>query len=602
MTTIGKELLKGILPQDVWPLVEAGPIDKKAMIGIMAVMAEKHPDQYKDTLQKLHDLGEEVARFYGGPSSLNHQAFETPKQAQMIRVAIQGKIDEILANDNLNSDQRRAALLEVMTKGKERMDSALKEMTEDNPFVLQLKSGARGSIKDMQAILTGPISADTGWGDEFPVMHGYAEGLTPAEYWTTGYGSRLGYIGTKLATPVAGHIANQIMLAAQRLRVTENDDGSLNGIPIDPNDSDYEGSILARDYPGIAPRGTIMTPKIMRQLARRHDEVMIKSPITSEAEHGIDRLSAGAYPEMSEIGDYIGVTAAQALTEPISQSSISSKHRAGQRQVSGTDLIKQLIEVPTTFQGAAALAEEPGVVSGIEETGTGGKRIVIGKNKYPLEPGIEPIVKIGDAVDRGDTLSQGMPNPADMTRLLGVGVARRRFVDEFSQALKEAGIGHNKRNIEFIATALINHAQITKPYQNYLPGDIVEFSALTRHWEPREGAKEVPTSQAKGMYLEKPSAHYSIGTQLNGKDVKWLQKMGYDNVLAHSEPPPFEPVMKRAMETSKYSDDFIDRLSGYYSRGSLFDSLYNGRAQSDPSNPEAMIPQIVLSGNIMRMK
>jgi len=199
-------------------------------------------------------------------------------------------------------------------------------------------------------------------------------------------------------------------------------------------------------------------------------------------------------------------------------------------------------------------------------------------------------------------LSTGISNPATIARVLGIGDARRRFVDIFSDALKESGIGHNKRNIEFIARGLVDHARIDKPYGDFLPGDIVEFSALSRHYQPREGAVAANPTQSVGRYLEKPVAYHTIGTRITRPMAKELKALGYGDLLVHSEPPPFSPEMRRAMDASRYSLSWMDRLGGFYLKRSLLDALYSGQTSSDPTNPVDLIPQIVMEGRIRPIK
>jgi hypothetical protein len=568
----------------------------------MSYVAEKYPERYKDILQGLHELGEEVAQYYGGRSSLTAEAFRTPREVVALRNKLKDMIATVRANKTLSPGQKREAVGSALKEYEPQITKALMTNMRGTSFPLQITSGSRGSENALLSMLAGSLtSADSAGEDvDTPILHGFAEGLTPAEYFTSGYAARLGYYGTKFATPVAGDIANQLALAAQRLRVTERDCRTENGILVDTGDTDYEGAVLARDYGTAGSRNQAIDPQMLRKLGTRYDKVLVRSPITCQAEEGICQRCAGRMPEYPEIGDFTGITATQALTEVLSQANIGSKHR-GQRATSGLDLIQSLISVPTTFAGAAAIAEESGMVRDVEDTEVGGKKIVVGEREYFLEPGVEPLVDPGQRVEIGEVISQGIPNPKQLAALRGIGAARKAFVDIFSTALKDSGIEHNKRNVGFVARSIINHARMTEPYGEYLPGDVVEYGYLERHWKPRPDSRKVHPRLATGLYLEKPVGHYSIGTRLTKKMVDDLKKGGYKEVTVHGKPPPFQPEMRRAMESMSHAGDWMDRMSGYYTKGSLMDALYSGTTATDPSRKTAVIPQIVLRGNISQI-
>lgn len=601
-TTPGQILLKQILPEEVWHVFEKNPIDKKSIVSILSYIAEKHPEQYKDTLQKLHEFGEEAAYFHGGRSSLSLADFQAPPEIQVLKQKLSDQIDTIREDPNLSEARKQAKIISALKKAKDGAKKILIEKSPNGAFTLQLLSGSRGSEEDLMNLVGGVFHTvgQSGEDIDVPVYRSFAEGLDPAEYWTTSYGSRLGFLGTKFATPVAGHIANQLILAGQRLRVTEKDCGTENGILVDASDPDYEGAVLARDYGPLAKRGQPLTPKLMRSLKNR-DNLVVRSPITCETEHGICQKCAGKMPDYPNIGDFIGVSAIQATTEPLSQAQIGLKHHA-KRVVGGLDAIQQLLDVPGTFPGGAAIARKSGFVSNVSKTPVGGNKITIGKEEYLLEPGLEPIVKPGQEVEAGEVLSTGLPNPANIAQYRGLGAARRKFIDIFSDALNNTNIRHNKRNLAYISRGIINHALITEPFQEYLPGDIVEFSAITRRYEPRDGALAKRPKMAIGHYLEKPALHHTIGTRITRRMARDLSNAGFSEVLVHKNPPPFQPMMRRSLEATRYSKDFLDRMGGFYLRRSLLDALYSGTTRSDPTLPTAVIPQIVLRGEIEQLK
>jgi hypothetical protein len=565
----------------------------------MEMVAERYPDQYSEILQGLHNIGEDVATHYGGVGSLTLESFFLPKKVQQARQKLTTELEAIRANPALDIKEKNARTALALEKAKDKLGESVLRELKDSSFGVQIKGGSRGNKNQALSLLVGSLLAYDNEGDEIPlpILRGFSEGLTPSEYWATAMSARSGLIGTKLATPEAGNIANQIIGALQRLRVVEaKEPKSKAGYPISPTDPNYEGSIIAKDVGTIAKAGDVLTPRLARKIKQIQDVILIHSPITSQAEFGISQEAAGKISgEFPSIGAFSGISAAQSLTEPLSQTAIGSKH-VGSRAAPGIESIKQLIEIPANIPEEAAIVENAGRVLKIEDSPIGGKIIYVGGDKYAIAAGLEPTVKVGQQVERGQTISQGVPSPRRLVQLKGIGEGRKDFVDIFSQALREAGIDHNKRNVEYIARGLINHVRITQPFKSWLPGDLVEFSALSRQYAPREGGGAVPPSRAVGQYLEEPVAHLTVGTQLSKKNAKLLDKLGFKEVLVHKEAPPFVPEMRRAMESTMHAPDWLMRMGGYHLQRSMLSALHGGQAPAKPTEPTSVLAQTILQG------
>lgn len=605
-TTAGLILLRQALPEDLHSFIEEQPLTANRLQQLMQIVAVQYPERYREILDNLYQLGDEIVSTYGGVASFTPESFSLPPETLILREKLQAELQAIQSSPGLSREGRDKRLVSALHHARDLLQKSLRRGLAGTAFDLQLHSGARGNINQALSLLVGSLLPLDSQGRPIPlpVTRGFAQGLTPSQYWATAQAARLGLIGTKLATPVAGDISNQLVAATTGLRVTEKrEPPSRAGLPVDPSDTDYIGSVLARDVPGLAKAGDILTPSLARKLIRtRIGKVLIHSPITSLVEHGISQQAAGQmHGQYPELGAFAGITATQASLEPLTQATISSKH-VGKRSNVGLDLIKQLIEVPLQFPGQAAIAREDGRVLSIEPLSTDGKLVTIGAEKYTLAPEVQPLVEKGDSVERGQIFSTGLPNPAQLAKYRGLGDARREFARIFSKALSDSGIETNKRNIEYIARGLINHVRITRPYKQWLPDDLVEFSALTRSYEPREGYKDEPVRAAAGKYLEEPTAHLTIGTQLTRSMAKELGQLGFDRVRVHPEPPPFEPEMRRALEARQHAPDWLGRFRGYYMQRALLDALHSGQAPADPTEPTAIMAQTILRGAPVELK
>ncbi len=599
-TTPGKILLKRALPEKYHPFIEQGPLTSDRIDDLMdRVMAEK-PEDYKDILQELHNIGEEVSRAHGGQASLSPSSFLPNEDLATARAKIEEKLNSIWQQEDTPIKEKEQQTVDFLSSVKSEVEDLVKKNLEGTSLGAQMNSGVRGGTDEAMALLTGELVPEDEEGNPvpIPVTRGFAEGLTPSQYWATAQKARTGLIGVKLATPEAGDISNQLMQAVSRLRVTRpKEPRAKHGLPINPHDPDYEGSILAQDIPDVAQEGDKLTPAVIRDLKDKGiNRVMIHSPITSQVGKGISKESAGsALGGPFPIGSFAGIQASQGLSEPFTQSSISSKH-SGQRAGAGLGAVRQLIEVPSSFPGGAAIAENPGRVTGIKESDSGGKIIETTQEEHHLAPGLEPKVEKGDQVKIGQVLSSGMPNPAKLTKLLGIGEGRRRFMNILSDTFKKSGIPHNKRNVEYLARGLVNHVRMKEPYKEWVPGDLVEFSHLQNHYQPREGAEERSLSNARDHYLEEPVAHYTVGTKLTPAMVKDLKDLGYEKALTHDKPPPFEPEMRRAREALHHAPDWAMRMGGSGLKRNVMKAVQSERAPADPEDPSNVFGQLLFKG------
>jgi hypothetical protein len=193
-------------------------------------------------------------------------------------------------------------------------------------------------------------------------------------------------------------------------------------------------------------------------------------------------------------------------------------------------------------------------------------------------------LKRGDKVEAGDVLSSGIPNPAEVVKYKGIGEGRRYFMQQMFKTLGASGISANRRNVEIMSRALINHIQIgNDQIGDYLPGDIVQYDDFAANYSPRKDAKMLPVRQAVGQYLEHPVLHYSIGTRITKKVADELEEFGRKNVFAHPEQPGFEPMMIRAVDIPGTDPDPMVRLGGFNLGKNILDAVHRGRYTEDHS-------------------
>lgn len=593
-TSIGQLAVNNLLPEDLKDYNRV--LDDKGIKQLMQTIAEKYPERYRDVLHGLSKVGYHSAYLSGGNSfDLTHMRQSVA--ATRMKQELQTKIDRIYENPQLHDDDKEKQVVEETLKYNQPMEEAIyKEALEaKNPLANQVKSGARGKPMNLKSLLGSDLMYvdHKGRNIPIPIMRSYAQGLSPVEYYAGTFGARKGVMDTKFATQDAGFLSKQFNQVGHRLVVTrhDHDDPEMHkeqGLPVEADDPDNEGALLAFPAGGYA-RNTVLHPKVLAHLRSQGiKRLVVRSPaVTGAPDGGLYGRDVGVRERggIAPVGDFIGIAAAQALSEPLAQAQLSSKHSGGvagsAKGVTGFKLINQMVQVPKTFKGGAAHAQVDGRVSTVEDAPQGGSYVTINGEKHYVPQGFEARVKPGQLVEAGDVISDGIPNPSDIVRHKGIGEGRRYFVNSFRSAYKESGLPHHRRNIEVMARGLIDHVRLTEEHGHYIPGDVVPYNRFAHYYEPREGHKVVDPQQASNHYLEKPVLHYSIGTKIRPSVQKELQEFGIRKIAVHHEPPPFQPEMVRGLENLSHDPDWQVRMLGSYQEKNLLHGVHRGAVSDE---------------------
>lgn len=604
--TVGQIMVNEALPPSLRDYNRV--LDGKSVAALLHKVAQEYPDQYRDIVKRLSDVGRNVAYESGG-FSFGLNALRQANSYRIARQEIEAEIERIMNNPDLDDDAKQKAIILAVGKRASELEKAIykESLDEQNPLALQVLSGSRGKPLNLKSLR----GADLLYQDHrdqvipLPVLRSYSQGLTPAEYFAGTFGARKGVIDTKFSTQNAGFFSKQLNQAVHRLLVTKFDadgdgkpDDLPRGLPVDTSDMDSEGALLAVPVGGYA-RNTLITPRVLKDLqARGIKRILVRSPIIGgPPEGGLYARDVGVRERggIAPLGDMVGIAAAQAVSEPISQGGLSSKHSGGvagaSKTVGGFKALNQLTQVPKAYPGGAAHAEVDGRVQDIVDAPAGGKYVVINGQNHYVAPGFNIHVKPGDEVEAGDVLSEGLPNPAKVVKHKGVGEGRRYFVEVFRQAMQDAGIGVNRRNLEILARGIINHVRLTEEMDDHVPGDIVTYDQLEHSWKPREGTRKVKPQMAVGKYLERPVLHYSLGTRVSKRMLKDFEEFGIKDIDVHDDPPPFEPEMIRGMENLQHDPEWLPRMLGSNLQRSTLDAVYRGA--STDSLGTSFVPALV---------
>ena len=611
--TVGQLLVNDALPEEMRDYGRV--LDKKGLTALLQEVAQKHPEQYREISFALNEVGRRGAQ-ESGSFSFGLRHLKTSKAAHATRKRIQERLKKILSRTDIDDAEMSASIIRAVGSEMKPQQEAIMEeaLAANNPLAMQVLAGARGNAMNLSSLL----GSDLLYADHrdeplpIPVLRSYSEGLSPEEYWAGTYGARKGIAATKFATQDAGFLSKQLNQIAHRLVVTDNDyeeEGQrkiLRGVPMETDDSDSEGSLLATDV-GPYKKNTVITPKIRKHLKRLGKKrILIRSPMVGGSPAGGVYARDVGVRERGNLpgrGEQVGLQAAQALSEPLSQAQLSAKHSGGvvgeEEAVGGFKYINQLIQVPKKFKGGAAHTTKDGTVQRIEEAPAGGYFVTVGEVPHYVGAGYGLKVKKGDKVEAGDVISEGFPNPAIVTRYKGVGEGRRYFVDVYRSAMKGAGLSPHRRNIELLSRGLINHVRLTEEYGDNVPDDVIPYSTLEHKWKPRTGFKNVTPKQAVGKYLERPVLHYTIGTKVRPSMLADLKEFGVGNIDVHDDPPPFEPEMIRGMYSLQHDPDWMTRMYGSGLKKSLLAGVHRGAVSEERGT--SFVPSVSRSVDFGRL-
>jgi DNA-directed RNA polymerase subunit beta' len=587
-TTLGQLLINDALPADLRDYNRV--LTKKNMTTLATEIAKRYPDKYRDITKRLQDVGRDTSYTTNGLSvglDAIRPTISAIKKQHEVRQLLRG----ILADRSLSDKARNLKILEMTSAAqKSLVDSVYKDAEDDdNPLFHQVSAGIKGNKFQLNSLLGADLQYVDHKNDPIPipVMRSYSQGLRPVEYFAGAFGTRKGLIDLKTATSDAGFFAKQLTQMNHRLLVTRDDDDENTpdegrGYPTDVDDVDNEGALLAR---GVGPykRNTVLTPKILKDLKNMGiADILVRSPTVGGPDDGGVFAKDVGYREkdrLPPIGDYVGIAAAQALAEPVTQAQISSKHSGGvggAGSIAGFKALNALVQVPEKYPNGATHSTVDGTVQEIRPAAQGGNYVTVNGVDHYVPTNVDVSVKKGDALEAGDVVSAGMPSPGEIVRHKGIGEGRRYFVQAMRQVMQNSGITAHRRNIELLSRGLINHVRLTDEYGDYVPDDVIPYSAFEKTWQPRTGSVRGNPKGLTGHYLEKPVLHYSIGTKIGKSVVDNLNKYGVKDIEAHKEPPPFEPEMVRGMANVAADPDWMTRMLGSYQQKSLLGATHRG--------------------------
>lgn len=585
--TVGQLIVNDCLPPEFRDYTRV--LDSKGLEALLQRVAHEKPELYSEITKKLMDTGNDAAFDNGVTLRLSdcETLFDKTPYLKIVADA-ENKIEN---DPKLSPAEKSKALGEVYSQVQSSIEKQVfdTELKKRNQLALQVASKARGTQGQLASFVSTPGSFPDSNGNTVPmfIQHSYAEGLTPAEYWAGSYGTRTSVVQGKIATAKGGAFGKLLSQSANNQVIVEDDCGGVNGVPMPVDDDDNIGAVLAQDT-GKYKAGTVINKSVLADLRKNKkiDEIVIRSPMTCSCKNGVCAKCAGIRETggFPPIGYNLGTNAASAFAERITQGALNTKHTgrlaSGGGTYQGFGMFTSMAKVPKSYPDKATLADIDGEVTEIKDAPQGGKYVIIDdgstKKEHYVPTGYDILVKPGDKLEAGDQLSDGVINPAELVGYKGIGEARKYWAQRFTQGIRDSGMKGNRRNAEVLAKTLINNVELEEEDSAGLPGDITTYNKWAFGFKPRPDTKVMKPDAAKGMFLEQPVLHYTIGTRITPSVIKTLSKFGQTKIFANQNKPSVTPFMQRVEDSNATRDDWIARLGTTYLKDRLVEDAQRG--------------------------
>jgi DNA-directed RNA polymerase beta subunit/DNA-directed RNA polymerase beta' subunit/intein/homing endonuclease len=595
----GRARINALLPKDHHI---SAALDKKGLGSLFNSLAKTHTRQYADIVHKLKQLGDSETYARGFSVGVKDVVTSTATRDKIFDIA-EKKVAALkkAKKPGLELDHEIAGI--YTSAAKEAYEHTKQDLKKsDNAFYHMVTSGARGKDSQLQQLVTAPgiVTDAKDRPVPIPLKRSYAEGISTSDYFVSSYGVRKGMIDKSLQTSQPGAMNKNIMANTVDNIITSQDCGVRKGIELPISSHDVNNRFLASDQHGFK-RNTLVTPQLISNLTKRGVRtVQVRTPLECIAPKGTCAHCFGLdeHGKAPELGDNIGAKAGQALSEPLTQSSMKTFHTGGVAgevsMLGGFPRIKQLLTMPKYVAGEAPLAKLDGKVTQIKTT-TNGAHVVIaplskeGKPEiHPLPPNRKIKVKLGDKVQAGDPLTHGVLNPQEILKYRGMKAAQNYVVDELKKTYDEiSGVGRmERRAIETLVRSFGNYTKVkSAPKQaDFKPGDIIPFTVANHYNETR--AETLPTADSMGYKLRSSVGKLPQFHEIGHKDIEYLHGLGYNKVDVVKDPLIHTPIMKGVERLPKEKKDWLAQL-GYQH---IKDTLSEGAAEAWKSSLQGEHP------------
>ena len=502
-TTVGKIIFNDPIPQDLG-FVDRSKPENKFKLEIDFLVGKKQLGKIVDACIRIHGaqvaaqvLDDIKAQGYKystrGAITVAVCDAEIPPAKKEIIAAAEKEVDEIreyYMNGMFSNEERYARVLKVWENATNDVTAALqKNLGKYNPIYMMADSGARGSMSQIRQLagMRGLIANTSGKTIEIPIRANYREGLNILEYFISSRGARKGLADTALRTADSGYLTRRLVDVSQDVIIREDDCGSQEGLEIFDIKSGNQvieglherliGRYLVDDFCD-KETGEVLVSK--DKMMDEHDadiivnagteKITIRSILGCRAKHGVCKKCYGANLANGmpvNVGEAVGIIAAQSIGEPGTQLTMRTFHTGG--VASAEDITQGLPRVEELFDGRkpkslAIISEIDGEVR-FEEIKNNRHAVIFNpetqeERQYLIPFGFRVKVEEGQQIKAGDKITDGSVNPHDILAILGANAVQDYLISEVQSTYRLQGVDINDKHIEVIVRQMMKKVRV----------------------------------------------------------------------------------------------------------------------------------------------
>ena len=500
VATVGRLIYNQGIPQDLgfvdrtdpekeFDLEIDFPVMKKNLGTIIAKAIDKHGlNRSAELLDYIKALGYKYAT--KGAFTVSVHDVAVPEAKKKILEDSEKQVEEIWKQYKrglITEDERYSSIIKIWEKATNDVTEAMKDNFDElNPIYMMAQSGARGNMNQLRQIagMRGLMANTSGKAVEITIRSCFREGLDVLEYFISSHGARKGLADTALRTADSGYLTRRLVDVSQDIIVREEDCGTTEGIEIeDIKDGNQIIEKLHERLVGryplhnivnpttkevIVDTETLITPDIADKIIEAGiTKVEVRSVLGCKTKHGVCAKCYGmglATRKEVNIGEAVGIIAAQSIGEPGTQLTMRTFHTGG---VAGGDITQGLPRVEELFEarkpkGLAVISEIDGKVS-IEEAKKRKEVTVTSKDNsktYVISFGSKLKVKNGDEIKAGDPITEGSINPNEILAIKGPEGVYNYLTSEVQKVYRNQGVDINDKHIEVIGRQMLRKIKV----------------------------------------------------------------------------------------------------------------------------------------------
>ena len=505
------------------PLVQ--PFKKKFLSMIIAeVFKQAKLAETSKTLDKMKDIG----FYYSTMAGITVSAFDVVRIAAKEEIIeetekLVNKYKQMYRRGTMKDSERHRIIVDAWMGATKKIEDAIaqimKENSTTNHIFMMADSGARGSASNFTQLagMRGLMAKPDGDSMEIPVKACFIEGMSMSEFFISTHGARKGSTDTALKTAESGYLTRRLVDVSQDVTVKEMDCGTDKGMVVTalykeghdgkPGDlivslkDRINGRFAAKAVYGrvdgkktlLVDKGEFITPEIAEKIvACGIEAVEVRTLLTCDCENGVCVKCYGSDLSTSEIvenGEVVGIVAAQSIGEPGTQLTMRTFHSGG---VAGDDITQGLPRIQELFEargpkGKGIISEIKGTVESITPKGDNRFEIKIkspleGNDKtYLTDSGKKPVVKVGQEVNPGDLVSEGLIHPKELLRVANVDAVEKYIIKEVQKVYRSQGVEICDKHIEIIVKQMLQKVVvIDEGGTELLPGTFISKPELLK--------------------------------------------------------------------------------------------------------------------------